>query len=149
MARQMGLKAGWSLDLTTNDTDGRAWNFNDPEMRNRAARRVLIDKPLLLIGSPMCIVFSTMNFVNHSKMSPEEVQTRYAYARRHLEFSTRLYKMQIDAGKYFLHEHPHVATSWQEQCIRRIIGQHGVVKVVGDQCMYGLKTCDAGREGPA
>ena len=40
MAREMGLKAGWSLDLTTNDTDGRAWDFNDPEMRNRAARKL-------------------------------------------------------------------------------------------------------------
>ena len=56
MAVKMGLRAGWSMDITTNDTDGRAWDFNVAEMRNRAARRVLKDKPLLLIGSQMCTV---------------------------------------------------------------------------------------------
>ena len=53
MARKMGLRACWSLDLTTTDADGRAWDFNSLEMRNRATRRVLQDRPLLLIGSPM------------------------------------------------------------------------------------------------
>ena len=32
MAKQMGLRQGWSLDLTTNDTDGRRWDFNHVEM---------------------------------------------------------------------------------------------------------------------
>lgn len=145
LAQDMGLRAGWSLDFTTNDEDGRAWNFNDAEMRHRAARKVLEDKPLLLIGSPTCTVFSTMNFINHSRMSTEEVEARYAYARRHLEFSTRLYKMQMDAGRYFLHGHRHAAISWQEDCIRRILGKHGVVKVVGDQCMYGFISRDKQR----
>ena len=51
VARTMGLKAGWSLDITTRDSDGKAWDFN---MRNRAVRKVLTDEPVLLIGSPMC-----------------------------------------------------------------------------------------------
>ena len=29
IAEAMGLKAGWSLVLTTQDHDGRAWGFND------------------------------------------------------------------------------------------------------------------------
>ena len=41
MARTMGLRAGWSLDLTTRDHDGKWWNFNDLEMRNRAIRKVI------------------------------------------------------------------------------------------------------------
>ena len=82
MAREMGLKAGWSFDFSTNDSDGRAWDFDDAEMAHRAARPVLMDKPLLLIGSQMCTVFSSMDFINHSKMSPEEVRARYVYARR-------------------------------------------------------------------
>ena len=51
MARRMGLRQGWSLDLTTYDRDGREWDFNSLEMRNRAIRKVLRDKPLILIGS--------------------------------------------------------------------------------------------------
>ena len=108
--------------------------FNDAEMRNRAARRIFKDKPLLLIGSPMCTVFSSMNVINHSKMSPEEVKARYAYARQHLKFSTQFYKMQIEVGRYFLHEHSHSATAWQEDCIRKILGEQGVAKVPTNAC---------------
>ena len=64
MAREMGLRAGWSFDLTTTDDDGRAWDFNSVEMRNRAIHKVLKDRPLLLIGSPMCIAYSTLNNIN-------------------------------------------------------------------------------------
>ena len=30
MASNMGLRAGWSMDLTTQDSDGRPWDFNIP-----------------------------------------------------------------------------------------------------------------------
>ena len=59
MAQQCGLNAGWSLDLTTTDENGRAWGFDCVHMRNKAARKLLIDKPKLLIGSPMCTDFSS------------------------------------------------------------------------------------------
>ena len=51
IARSMGLKVGWRLDFTIQGTDGRAWGFCDPEMRNGVTRRVLTDKPLLFIGA--------------------------------------------------------------------------------------------------
>lgn len=149
MAREMGLKGGWSLDITTTDTDGQAWDFNRAEMRNRAARLILRDKPLLLIGSPMCTVYSSMNQINHARMSPEVVRLRFQYARRHLEFCIKLYQMQIEAGRYFVHEHPHTASSWEESCVQSILKQQNVTRVVGDQCMYGLKARDQEREGPA
>ena len=147
MARKMGLRAGWGLDLTTHDSDGRAWDFNSKEIRNRAARRVLQDKPLLLIGSPVCIVFSTMNHINHAKMSTEEVTARFQYARGHLEFCVKLYHMQLEAGRYFLHEHPYGASSWQEPCIQKMMAKNNVIKVMGDQCMYGLKARNKEHDG--
>ena len=101
MANQMGLRVGWSMGITTNDVDGKAWDFNIPEMRNRAARRILIDKPMLLIGSPMCIVYITMNNINHERMPREVVQERFAYARKHLQFAAQQYKMQVQGGRHF------------------------------------------------
>ena len=106
MARRVGLRAGWALDITTQDDDGRGWDFNQPEMRNRAIRKVLQDKQLLPIGSPMCIACSQLNNINHCRMEPTEVQRRMEYGRRHLEFCTRLYNIQWEAGRYLLHEHP-------------------------------------------
>ena len=140
MAAKMGLRVGWSMDITTNDIDGRPWDFKIPEMGNRATRRVLHDKPTLLMGSPMCIVHSVINIFNHYKMPPEVVRARFTYAREHLKFATYLYKLQIEGGRYFLHEHPDNASSLVEQCIHDVLGMNGVNQVVGDQGCYELTT---------
>ena len=47
MASRMGVRVGWSLDLTTHGEHGRPWNFNHLSMRNAAIRKLLHDKPLL------------------------------------------------------------------------------------------------------
>ena len=65
MANKMGMRGGWSLDLTACDTDGAPWGFNSNTMRNRATKKFLNGKPLVLIGSPMCTEYSTMNRINH------------------------------------------------------------------------------------
>ena len=54
MARSMGLNVGWALGLTTTDENGQYWNFDCVNMRNKATRLLLREKPMLLIGSPMC-----------------------------------------------------------------------------------------------
>ena len=149
MARTMGLKAGWSLDLATQDHDGRPWNFNALEMRNRAVRKIIEDQPWILIGSPMCTAFSDMNRINYSRMPKEGVAARMAYGRSHLELCAKLYAIQWEAGRYFLHEHPAEASSWQEECILKILKKQGVVNVVGDQCRYGLTSTEKHRTGLA
>ena len=149
MARAIGLRAGWSLDLTTRDSDGRLWGFNELEMRNRAIRKIASDKPLFLVGSPMCTAFSSINRINYARMEKEEVEARMAYGRRHLEFCAKLYTIQWRSGRYFLHEHPAEASSWEEKCITGILKKQGVLRVVGDQCRYGLTSNDGYRTGPA
>lgn len=149
MARKMGLKAGWSLDITTTDHDGRKRDSNDTEMRNRAVRKLFKDEPLLLIGSPMCFAFSRMNNANYPKMCPEEYNRRMEYGRKHLEFCAKLYAMHWRAGRYLLHEHPEGASSWQEPCIIKLLNKEAVNRENGDQCVYGLKSRDKNREGPA
>ena len=56
---ELKLIPGFALDLTTADVDGRSWDFDDKEMRDRALAKVRSEKPMLLIGSPMCTAFST------------------------------------------------------------------------------------------
>ena len=147
VARQYGLKAGWSLDFTTADEHGRPWDFDCVYMRNKAVRRLLKDKPTLVIGSPMCTEFSSWMSINHPRMAREVVDERMRKARAHLEFCTKLYNLQISHGRYFLHEHPQSATSWREPCIQRIMGKTGVLKVSADQCQYGLLSRDKTGEG--
>ena len=40
MARKMGLRAGWALDLTMEDHDGRTWDLTSLAMRYRAVRKL-------------------------------------------------------------------------------------------------------------
>ena len=118
-------------------------------MRNNAVRLLLEDKPRLLIGSPMCGPFSTMNQINYARMTKEEKQQKLEHGRKHFEFCMKLYEIQWREGRYFLHEHPDGASSWQEDCVHRLLKRQGVIRVAGDQCRYGLKSHDGQREGPA
>ena len=60
-------------------------------------------------------------------------------AVRHLEFVCHLYKFQLEAGRFFLHEHPHQADSWDELCVRKLLSSFGVEKIEMDQCQMGQK----------
>ena len=149
MANRMGMRGGWSLDLTICDPDGSPWDFNSIKMRNRAIEKWLNDRPFVLIGSPMCTAYSAMNRINYCRLAPDEVAQRLAYAKKRLEFCIRLYEIQWESGRYFLHEHPHDARSWQEDMMKILMRRQGVQRVVGDQCQFGFKSKDEEGVAPA
>ena len=55
----------------------------------------------------------------------------------HLDFVCELYRYQLEQGRYFLHEHPDGASSWNTGGIKRLMEEPRVVRVVCDQCQYG------------
>ena len=80
--------------------------------------------------------------INYSRMSAEERDKILDGARRHLKFVCYLYKLQHDAGRYFLHEHPIGAASWREEYITRVRQVTQAQILVIDQCQYGLTSVD-------
>ena len=100
-ASEYELIGGWSLDLTTLDEEGKPWDFSSVQMRNKAARKVLEEKPTLLIGSPPCTYFSRLMSITWSRMNPEEAWAKWNQAIEHLNFCMHLYKIQINAGRIF------------------------------------------------
>ena len=54
IASEHGLKAGLSMDLRT------GWDFRRKEDRRKAKKYILEEKPVLVIGSPVCTPFSTL-----------------------------------------------------------------------------------------
>ena len=44
-----GILPGFALDLTTNDSDGRCWDFDEEEMRSRAWATIEEEQPMQLI----------------------------------------------------------------------------------------------------
>ena len=69
--------------------------------------------------------------------APEEKLRLRVQARVHLEFVALLYREQVEGGRYFLHEHPRLATSWREDCIKAVSELPGVETITADQCQFG------------
>ena len=100
--------------------------------------KVLNKEALLVIGSPMCTMFSRLQQMNFSNMDPEKRNRMMKDARDHLAFSMAVYQLQMDNGMYFLHEHPWTATSWDEDFVKRLLERDGVTRVRGDMCQFGM-----------
>ena len=142
IAEQRGMPKGASLDLTN------GWNFNLPKHRLDAARLIQKMKPSLVIASPMCTPFSSLQYLNQKR--PEEIRAmELEYGKNHVEYAIKLLEMQRELGGHVLFEHPRSATSWNLPCMRDFISKHELRLVTADQCMYGLKSIDPAGEAHA
>ena len=82
----------------------------------------------------MCTAFSTWQRINNKFRDPVTVKGELKRAKQHLEFCVELYREQAKAGRYFLHEHPAYASSWQTDIMESIMKYERVVKATADQC---------------
>ena len=61
-----------------------------------------------------------------------------------------LYRYQINRGRHVIHEHPWGASSWNVECMQRLLDDRKVMIAKVDQCRYGLEATDSNGElGPA
>ena len=90
-------------------------------------------------GLPPCTNVCAWRHLNAAKhgWSKEEIKRREDGADVHLQFVDKLYRIQIDQGRYFLHEHPDGAGSWKNPYILDLWNHESVERVTGDQCQYG------------
>ena len=115
MAPSYGLVPGSAYDIEVDDEKGVPWDFDVPEQRNKCIREILAQRPSFLIGSPMCTAFSILQGLNKAKMEPAKWNALWDKGVRHMLFAIKLYRLQADAGRFFLHEHPSSASSWKFQ----------------------------------
>ena len=90
----------------------------------------------------MCTAFSTWQRINNKIRDKFVVEAEKRRAVEHLVFSIQLYREQLRNGRYFLHEHPSFATSWQEEAMKELMNEPDVETAVCDQCMYGCQSFD-------
>ncbi len=133
MAQRMGLVPGEAMDLIT------GWDFTLARHREAAWKYVEKYQPKLVIGSPECRMFSSLQNLNRKHWSDDR-EAQLVEAKRHIEFVVSIYKKQLEAGRYFLHEHPAGATSWDLDEIKKLQKETNVQISIADQCQYGLKT---------
>ena len=128
---KMGLEVGEAMDLTT------GWDFRKAADRDRAWAYIGKHNPKLVIGSPMCTMFSKLQALSGWS---EDKQRKWCEAREHIKFMIAVYRRQLREGRWFLHEHPDSASSWGLEEVRKLMMEEGVVTTVAHQCMYGLRT---------
>ena len=91
----------------------------------------------------MCTWFSALMRWNERRIPPEELQRNFKRAVSHLKFVTELYEMQVEGGRYFAHEHPAGASSWQQACIVNLIAKYPDIQLVTNHmCQFGMAQRD-------
>ena len=66
-------------------------------------------------------------------------QERMEQAKRYVKFCTEIYQHQIENGRYFLHAHPWLATSWGLEHIEKLEKREDVTKVLTRMCQFGRR----------
>ena len=140
---------GWSLDLTRYDPKtGKAWDLADKKVQSRVIKMITEGKPLFVIGSPPCTALSSMQNLNKGKRDPKVVEKEIAEAEAHVRFCITLYKIQVENRRYFIHEHPAGAKSWQMKEVIELMSMRGADMVTMDMCCFGMVATSGGEEGP-
>ena len=104
------------------------------------------ERPYIVIGSPPCTSFCTINRrFYYRRMSPERVQRAIREGNVLLKFALEVYELQLSEGRHFLHEHPASATSWHVPRMMALRRRQGVGETVAHLCQDGLTTL--GRSG--
>ena len=111
-ANGMGMRDGFSLDLAAPDPDGYISDFSKHKCRRRAFAKIRECRPYMIIGSPECTPNSNIQNLNmKTPEGKEKIERAREDGTKHLEFCCKIYMLQIEAGRYFIHEHPFTATS--------------------------------------
>ena len=67
------LRPGWSLDLTRHDPlTNRPWDLSKHGVRERVRKLVRRTKPFMLIGSPPCTMFSSLQSLSKDKRDQKD-----------------------------------------------------------------------------
>ncbi len=132
-ASRFGLRAGLAYDLSsgtdlgTIEGRGEVWQY-----LGRFA-------PRIVVTSAPCTLYSLLTQLwNRKRMSREVWKQRRAHADSLMQFSMAVCRYQRDHGRFFLHEHPARADSWELRAVRTVERLPGVYTSCFDQCVYGL-----------
>ena len=71
-------------------------------------------------------------------------QENIEQAKRYVRFCAKIYEHQREAGRYFLHEHPWLATSWSLPEIDKLLCYDDVQRVRTDMCQFGMTSRQGG-----
>ena len=83
-----------------------------------------------------------MQTLNYGRLPPQRVKELAKQGKMHLDFCAKLYRIQVEQGLYFLHEHKLRAKSWKLPVIEQLQRDYRVKTVIGDMCQFGMTQND-------
>ncbi len=91
----------------------------------------------------MCTMFSQLqNLRKRTEEGDRLFEEKFRRAVTHIEFCVKIYKHQDDNRRYYLHEHPQTATSWQLKVMRSLAATPKAIEIVSHLCQFNLITTD-------
>ncbi len=133
-AVEFNLAPGLSADLDT------GFDLRLPVARARVWAHLTHEKPRLLVTSAPRTWYCKLMNLNMHRYSDAERSRRQSEADSHLVFTMQCCELQDDSGRWFVHEHPSGARSWQHPRVQRVLQRPGVAVVDFDQCTTGLRS---------
>ena len=139
MAATLGYKSGFVLDLTTDDENGKKWDFSNLKTQNETKVRLREESPWLLALSLPSTVFATTRSLNSTRQNGKLMERRKVTA--HISFAVKLCVMQSKSGRKFMIEQPVGTRAWGTQPMNKLpFFEKGVGKVNFDFGMFEMKS---------
>lgn len=130
---RLGLAGGLSADILT------GWNFNNIDTRIAMVVEVKVRRPQVLILSPPCTWFSTLQNLNWYKIPVDHREQKLCEAILHVEFCCMLMRLQVQGGRKVIFEHPKSALSFKfVKQLKEFVDAEGFMNLDIDQCLFGL-----------
>ena len=89
-----------------------------------------------------------MQNANRCRRDPKVVAEELREAKEHMKFCIELYRLQLSAGRYFIHEHPEGASSWYMHETVKLLVEPNVGVASFDMCRFDMKATKDGKEYP-
>ncbi|CAK0906615.1 unnamed protein product, partial [Prorocentrum cordatum] len=151
LAGEFGMLPGLAADISLKDRESQeALDMRKIVNQQRYMQALEDQDPYLVIGAPPCTRVSKLTSLNRGKYKDPEAHAKAEEDDRALlRFGMEVYKDRHAKGRWFLHEHPWDAKSWDDEAVKEVISLPGVYLVRGDMCAWGLELKgDDGKVGP-
>jgi len=137
----LGLRPGFAVDLCEakpyGPNEGEAWDLSQPKDVRELKEMIAFEQPVLVTGSPPCTAFCLLQ--NLRPKEPNKRKTELEEATRLLHVAVDVYRGQLRAGRYFLHEHPCGCSSWDDGRVQALQREPGVFTVTSPMCCFNAK----------
>jgi hypothetical protein len=128
--------------LETTKADGTYWDLSKEEDVEELKFLQEAEDPMMLVGSPPCTAFSNLLKMKRHSVHPGKYEQLRESGRLHLRNSVASYLRQIGRGRYFLHEAPSSADSFDEPEVIELLKMPGILRVRGPMCRWDMMATD-------